>query len=138
VLAAAWQHVLGVLPPYRFLSAPVLTGVLGGVAMIVGCTGLMYLKVRAPNGFLAANMLTIDFAFLAILNLASITGMLTLGLRGTPWMGPMLVAHMSSLVGLYATAPYGKFVHSVYRVTALLIDAVERRDEHPELNPESL
>lgn len=131
VLAAIWQHALGQLPPYPLLSPPVVTGSAGGVAMIVGCSGLLYLKTRAPAGFAAASMLTMDVAFLAVLDLASVTGMLTLALRGTPAVGPMLVLHLAFLTALYATAPYGKFTHAVHRFTALLLDSVERRQERP-------
>jgi citrate/tricarballylate utilization protein len=45
--AAFTQEFLGRLPPYPYLSVPVVTGTLGGVAMVVGCTGLVGLKRRS-------------------------------------------------------------------------------------------
>ena len=124
-LAAIWQDFLGQIPPYPLLSAPVVSGIAGGVAMIAGATGLIYLKVRRGARLGIPQMTRMDFAFLAILDLASITGMMTLALRGTSYLGVVLTIHLAVLVGLYATAPYGKFVHFVYRLAALVLNRVE-------------
>jgi citrate/tricarballylate utilization protein len=107
-------------PPYPVLSAPVLLGTLGGAALIAGCTGLLVLKPGAGGSR------ALDVAFLAALLLAAVTGMLTLALRATSALGLALVLHLGALAGLYATAPYGKLVHGVYRFAALLRDATER------------
>ena len=53
--------------------------------------------------------------------------MLTLVFRNTSAMAAMLTLHLASLVALYATAPYGKFVHGVYRFQALLKNRAEQR-----------
>jgi hypothetical protein len=61
--------------------------------------------------------------------LASVlTGLLTLGLRSTPLMGPALILHLGVLSGLYLTFPYSKFVHWVYRYVALVRSHVELPD----------
>jgi citrate/tricarballylate utilization protein len=129
VLAAIWQDFLGELPPYPVLSAPVLFGMAGGVGMIVGCTGLLYLKTRVDRALGTDTMRAMDIAFLFVLDLASLTGMLTLALRGTRLMGMMLVLHLAVLVALYATFPYGKFVHAVYRFAGLLLHRAEQSRE---------
>jgi citrate/tricarballylate utilization protein len=124
LLAALYQNVLGQPPPYPLLSAPVLTGAAGGLAMIAGSSGLIFLKLRSPR-VAGRVMLDLDLAFLANLDLASITGMLLLALRGTSLMGSLLVAHLAVLVALFATAPYGKFVHAVHRFGALVLNRLE-------------
>jgi citrate/tricarballylate utilization protein len=128
-LAAVFQDLLGQLPPFPLLSPPVLLGTAGGIAMIVGATGLIYLKIRSDPIASTASMTALDLAFLAVLDLASITGMLTLILRGTGLLGTMLTLHLAVLVALYFTAPYGKFVHFVYRVGALVLNSAELRQE---------
>lgn len=130
--AAILQDGLGQPPPYPLLSVPVVLGSLGGVAVIAGCTGLLTLRGAgrrpAPRREERAAH-TLDVAFLVVLDLAAITGMLTLALRATPLLGPALIAHLATLAGLYATAPYGKLVHAVHRLAALLRDVAERRAE---------
>jgi citrate/tricarballylate utilization protein len=127
VAAAALQDLLGREPPYAVLSAPVLLGALGGMALIAGCTGLLALKPRASDDLASGASRSLDIAFLAALDLAAATGMATLALRATPALGVALVLHLGTLAALYATAPYGKLVHAVYRLGALLRDIRERR-----------
>lgn len=40
-------------------------------------------------------------------------------------MGPLLTVHLGVLAGFFATAPYGKFVHFVYRYLALVRRSLE-------------
>jgi len=134
-LAALFQDILGEQPPFPWLSAPVVTGALGGVMMTVGCTGLLWLKLRSvakARDLISGSMLSMDTAFIVVLDAAAITGLLTLLLRDTGALATMLTIHLATLVALYATAPYGKFVHVVYRFGALLKNRAEQRAE---LNP---
>lgn len=127
-LAAILQDLLGDVPPFPLLSAPVLTGSLGGILIVIGCTGLLSLKARATAkapALISREMLSMDNAFIVVLTLAALTGMLTLAFRSTGAMPAMLSLHLSVLVALYATAPYGKFVHAVYRFLALLKNRLE-------------
>jgi citrate/tricarballylate utilization protein len=41
-------------------------------------------------------------------------------------MGTLLLIHLGFLFGLYATAPYGKFAHAIYRFTALALNRAEQ------------
>ena len=125
-VAALYQEILGLLPPYDYLSLPVVLGSIGGMAMIVGTTGLLFLKVRSPRELVAQQMWRLDVAFLVALDLASISGMALLGLRETPFMPATLLVHLASLAALYVTAPYGKFGHAVYRSLAIVQDRLER------------
>jgi len=129
LLAAAWQDLPGRLPPYPLLSPPVRCGAAGGLAMIAGSTGLILLKSRRNRGLGSERMVTMDYAFLVLLDLASLTGMLLPGLLGPRALGALPVLHLAFLVALYATAPYGKFVHFVYRFAALVLNRAERAAE---------
>jgi citrate/tricarballylate utilization protein len=130
VVAAFEQDILHQEPPYPVLSVCVLLGIAGGVGMIAGCCGLLWLKARADRSLGADAMRRMDVAFLVTLEGAAITGMLTLILRTTPLLGTMLVLHIGVLTALYVTAPYGKLVHGVYRLGALLLHRIEEQEGH--------
>lgn len=125
-IATVYDHFLGLPAPYPFWSAPVLTGTLGGLGIIVGVIGLMWVKVTTDPVPVARRLLGSDFAFLFLLLLASATGLLLLAFRGTSSMGLLLAVHLGFILGLFVLLPYSKFVHGVYRTVALLKAAVER------------
>ena len=119
-LAAIYQDILHLLPPYALNSAPVIFGVAGGVMLILGTGGLIWLKWksdREPAGPGASGM---DYVFLVTLGIAALTGLLTLFLRATSAMGSVLVLHLACVAALFITAPYGKFVHALYRTLAIV------------------
>lgn len=125
--AAIYQDFLGVMPPFALLSIPVVLGTLGGVGMIVGSIGLLYLKWHSDRAPAVGRMLTMDVAFLVMLLLASVSGMLTLAFRGSASMGILFALHLGVVAGFFLTAPYGKFAHVVYRYAALVRNSVEQR-----------
>jgi len=127
IAAFILQDVFGQLPPYPILSVPVVLGSLGGVAMIVGATGLVYLKWRSDRAPADAHTLKLDWVFLVSLDVVSITGMLLLVVRETPLMGVTLVVHLATVLALFVAAPYGKFAHFVYRYAALVQNRLESR-----------
>ena len=67
----------------------------------------------------------ISVGFLALLFFTATTGLALLFLRHTGAMGLTLAIHLGFVLALFATLPYGKFVHSIYRLMAL----VRSRDE---------
>lgn len=127
IAAFILQDVFGQLPPYPLLSVPVVLGTLGGIAMIVGATGLLYVKWRSDRAPADAKTLKLDWLFLLSLDVVSITGMLLLVLRETPLMGITLVVHLATVLALFVAAPYGKFAHFVYRYAALVQNRLESR-----------
>ena len=66
-------------------------------------------------------------AFIVMLFLTSLTGLLLLVLRDTGAMGMLLAVHLGVVLGLFLSLPYGKFVHGLYRFLALVKYAGERR-----------
>jgi citrate/tricarballylate utilization protein len=126
MLAAVYQDLLGRLPPYPVNSAPVIFGSVGGVAMIVGVAGFIYLKLKSDLAPGEAGMRKVDYLFLLVLGLTSFSGMLLLALRNTRSMGITLIFHLGLVAALFVTAPYGKFVHSMYRSLALILHRAEQ------------
>lgn len=125
VLAAVYQDILGQLPPYDLFSAPVVTGTLGGLAMIAGSGGLLLLKSRGDRRLTSDDLVEFDVAFLVTIGLASLTGVLVLALRDSAVMPALLVIHLAVVTTLYVTTPYGKFAHFTYRYAALVRNRVE-------------
>ena len=124
-IAAFYQDILEILPPYDFLSPPVVVGALGGIAMVVGSAGLLLLKRRTDRSLTTQELVEFDVAFLVTVGLSAFTGMLLLPFRDSQLMPVLLVIHLSILATLYVTAPYGKFAHFVYRYVALVQNQVE-------------
>jgi citrate/tricarballylate utilization protein len=125
-VAAVYDHLMGSPAPYPFLSWPVVLGTMGGLAIMIGTGGLLYLKSgmdRAPS---SPHLWGMDIGFAALLFLTAFTGLLLLFLRSTPFMGTLLAVHLGLVLGLFATMPYGKFIHAPYRYLALVRNAVEQ------------
>jgi citrate/tricarballylate utilization protein len=125
VAAAILQDVFDQLPPYPVLSLPVILGSLGGVAIIIGASGMLYLKWHSDRAPSDQRTLNLDWLFLVSLDVVAITGMLLLVLRDTRVMGVLLVVHLATVLALYVSAPYGKFAHFVYRYVALVQNRLE-------------
>ncbi|MGH1361069.1 MAG: tricarballylate utilization 4Fe-4S protein TcuB [Burkholderiaceae bacterium] len=128
--ATVLHYVLGWQAPYPWWSPTVLLGVFGGIGLVIGPIGLLRvaadrdaaLNPDAPTGMGAA--------FLWMLMLVSLTGLLLLVVRATPLMGLTLAVHLGFVLALFLTMPYGKFVHGIYRFTALVRHAHEQNARH--------
>jgi citrate/tricarballylate utilization protein len=98
---------------------------------MVGTAGLWRLnrKRHALHGDLKQKPM--DLGFIALLFLTSASGLaLWLG-RGTPALALLLCLHLGAVMALFATMPYGKFGHGIFRSAALLRHAVEKRLPNP-------
>jgi citrate/tricarballylate utilization protein len=131
VSAFAAEQLFDRLPPYPVLSVPVLLGLAGGIVMTAGCVWLLALKHGSDKHLTTERAMRLEYSFLYALLLAAVTGLALLLLRDTGLMGPTLLVHLAAVMALYLTAPYGKMVHAVYRVAALLRDSQERRASTP-------
>jgi citrate/tricarballylate utilization protein len=126
ISAAVLQDFLHDLPPYPLWSVPVVLGTSGGLAIVAGAAGLIAIKKRSDPRPMSPRMIALDYAFLWLLELAAITGLALLALRSTGAMGALLVLHLGAVAGLFITAPYGKFVHFIYRFISLVKHAHEQ------------
>jgi citrate/tricarballylate utilization protein len=125
IAAAILQHLMSSEPPYPFLSVPVITGLLGGIGLVVGCTGLLYLKAHAARGLGVAQMTVKDYGLLSALTFLALTGLATYLTRSTPAFGVVFLIHLATVMVSFAAAPYSKFSHMTYRFLALVRDHLE-------------
>jgi citrate/tricarballylate utilization protein len=121
-----YDHILHISAPYPFWSLPVLLGTIGGLGLLVGTSGMLYLKWKMDKIPASQKNMGMDVVFTLLLLLTSLTGLLLLALRTTPAMGFLLAIHIGFVLGLFITMPYGKFIHAVYRYAALVKNALEQ------------
>jgi len=119
-VAAIYHVVFGWPAPYAYSSAPVVLGTIGGVGLLVGPVGLLTMRRRRDPAMTDPSQRGLDESFVAMLFVTSVTGLLLLGMRERPIMPVLLLVHLGFVVGLFLTLPYGKFVHGLYRMAALL------------------
>ena len=124
--AAIYHYVFGWRAPYGYFSLPVMLGALGGIGLLAGPAGLFWLKKRGDVATRDPRQDGMDLAFIALLFSTSATGLLLLALRETSGMPILLAIHLATVLALFLTIPYGKFVHGLYRLAALLRYALER------------
>ena len=135
-VATIYHYAFGWKAPYPFWSLPVLLGTVGGIGLLAGPLGLLWLKNRRDPELADPAQKGMEAGFLALLFLTSLTGLLLLAFRETRAMGLLLVAHLGLVLALFAMMPYGKFVHALYRFAALVRFHLERRRPLPDITPE--
>src|SRR5262249_30734585 len=125
--AAIYDNVFGWQAPYSLFSIPVVFGTVGGIGLLIGPVGLLWLKSRRNIEPTDRQQIGMDVGFLMLLLLTTVSGLLLLALRQTPAMGILLAVHLGLVMTLFVTMPYGKFVHGIYRSGALLKNAIEQK-----------
>ncbi len=126
-VATLYHYLLDRHAPYPLLSLPVVLGTAGGIGLLAGPFGLLWLSLRrsATQGTPATHAM--DRALAILLLLTSATGLALLAWRDSSAMPWLLVVHLGVVTALFFTMAYGKFVHGAYRGAALLKYAIERR-----------
>jgi citrate/tricarballylate utilization protein len=123
--AAVLQDLAGQPPPYPWLSVPVISGTAGGIGLLTGCAGLLGLKARSSGVTSFAQMTVKDYGLLTALAFLALSGLATLLTRSTAAFGMVFLIHLSSVILAFASAPYSKFMHVVFRFLALVRDNAE-------------
>lgn len=130
-VATLYHYVLNQPAPYDLPSLPKLLGVVGGISLTVGTAGLFKLKLqRHPEQGDAAQK-PMDLGFIALLFLISVSGLGLWLARSHASMPTWLAVHLGAVMALFATLPYNKFAHGIFRTASLLRHAVEKRQPNP-------
>jgi citrate/tricarballylate utilization protein len=127
VVATGYHYLLGWQAPYPLTSLPVVLGTAGGIGLLIGPAGLLWLNVRRHPAQGDVAQRPMDRGFIALLLLTSATGLVLLAWRDAAAMPALLAIHLGVVMALFATLPYGKFAHGIYRGAALLKSAIEKR-----------
>jgi citrate/tricarballylate utilization protein len=126
-VATLYHYLLASPAPYDFLSLPKLLGIAGGIALVVGTSGLFWLNLRRHALQQDVAQRPMDRAFIALLFLTAASGLVLMLVKQTAALPVALCVHLGAVMALFATLPYGKFAHGVYRSAALLKWSIERR-----------
>jgi citrate/tricarballylate utilization protein len=126
-VATLYHYLLGQPAPYGWLSLPKLLGVSGGAAMVFGTVGLWRLNLARHALHGDAAQRPMDRGFIALLFVTAASGLALAAARHTPALALWLSLHLASVMALFITMPYGKFVHGAYRLAALLRWSLEKR-----------
>ncbi|MDB5958028.1 tricarballylate utilization 4Fe-4S protein TcuB [Ramlibacter sp.] len=126
-VATLYHFVLRQEAPYALTSLPVVLGSLGGIGLLAGPAGLLWLNLRRDPRQGDVAQRPMDRGFIALLLATSASGFALLLLRDTGLMGVTLAVHLGIVMALFLTLPYGKFAHAIYRSAALFKYALEKR-----------
>lgn len=130
-LATVYHYAFGWIAPYDLPSLPKVLGAIGGVSLLFGTAGLFKLNLHRHPMHGDAKQKPMDLGFIALLFFTSLSGLaLWLG-RGSAALPTLLAVHLGVVMALFATLPYGKFAHGIFRTAALLRYAVEKRQPNP-------
>jgi citrate/tricarballylate utilization protein len=126
-LGTVYHYAFGWAAPYDLPSLPKVLGAAGGIALLLGTAALFKLNLQRDARQGDSAQKPMDLGFIALLFFTSLTGMaLWLG-RGSAALPTLLAVHLGVVMALFATLPYNKFAHGIFRTAALLRHAVEKR-----------
>lgn len=126
-VATLYHYLLDLPAPYPITSLPVLLGIAGGIGLLIGPAGLLALNLRRHPDHGDARQRPMDRAFIVLLFLVSLSGLVLLALRNTSWLALTLAIHLGLVMAFFLTMPYGKFAHGIYRAAALFKSSLESR-----------
>ncbi|MBI5719515.1 MAG: tricarballylate utilization 4Fe-4S protein TcuB [Burkholderiales bacterium] len=130
-VATLYHYGLGWVAPYpwafSWMGLPKLLGTLGGLGLLAGPVGLAWLHRRRHPLHGDAAQRPMDLGFIALLFMLGGSGLALALWRDSAGLPLLLCAHLGAVMAFFATMPYGKFAHGVYRGAALLKWAVEKR-----------
>lgn len=119
-LGAFYHHFLHIYAPYDMTELPKLFGTIGGILLCFGILGLFILKLMADKELVDKKSVGMDYAFLFMLFIVSLSGLFLMWVRESEILAYALWLHLSLVLVFFVMIPYSKFVHIFYRFLALL------------------
>ena len=126
-VATLYHYAFNLHAPYPLASLPVMLGIAGGIGLLAGPAGLFWLNVQRHPDHGDNSQQPMDRGFIALLFLISLTGLALMIWRDSGAMALLLAIHLAVVMALFATMPYSKFAHGVFRGAALLKYTIEKR-----------
>jgi citrate/tricarballylate utilization protein len=126
--ATLYHYIFGWQAPYGWTALPKVLGTVGGIGLLIGPAGLWWLHRQRHPQHGDKTQTVMDLGFIALLFTVSLSGLVLALARATPALPLLLCVHLGAVMALFATLPYGKFAHGVFRSAALLKWAIERRN----------
>lgn len=117
------HYVFDMQAPYGLFSLPKLLGIPGGLMLSGGTLWMISLKLRADGGLSDTRVRGGDMAFVVLLFAVSTSGLLLYVATGSGLLPYLLTFHLATVLTLFVTLPYSKFVHGFYRLAALIRNA---------------
>ena len=130
-VATLYHYLFALSAPYGYGSLPKLLGIAGGVALVIGTSGLFWLNLRRHALQQDPAQRPMDRGFIALLFLTAASGLVLMLVKQTSALPLALCVHLGAVMALFLTLPYGKFAHGIYRSAALLKWSIERRQPNP-------
>ena len=124
-VAAFYHYALGLRAPYGYFSLPVVLGTLGGIGLLIGPAGLYTLLRRRDPAVKYAGQKRHGHGLSGTAVLRQPHGIAAAGSARESGDGPASRIHLAIVLALFLTMPYGKFVHGIYRLAALVRYALE-------------
>lgn len=129
--ATLYHYLLNWSAPYPIFSLPVMLGIVGGIGLLVGPAGLLWMGLRRNPEQGDDKQKPMDRGFIALLLLVSGSGLALLAFRESSALGLLLAVHLGLVMAFFLTMPYSKFAHGIFRSAALLKYSIEKRQPNP-------
>ncbi len=107
--------------PYPLFSLPKLSGLIGGLMMVIGCLWMLLLKFKSNRNLANIHYFSGEVAFILLLFATSFSGLLLYILKDIHHILPLLLySHLALVACLFITTPFTKMTHIFYRFLAIL------------------
>ncbi len=118
--ATILHYFFDIKAPYGLFSIPKLFGIPGGILLVFGCIWMLLLKFKSDQKLGDTKAWGSEYAFVILLGIVGLSGLLLYLLGNTIFMPSMLSIHLSSVLTFFILTPYSKMVHAFYRVLSIL------------------